>query len=116
MPTVPAMAGNERCENPPHLPALRQDALASAEKKMQAIQEIGQPEGKHACCMDPGTLQKSAKYWRKTPPSMPHSGHTMKEKPAPAATKRGKTIKFNCTTKEVNLMTAHDAPIPWKRG
>ena len=34
-----------------------------------------------------GTLRKSAKYSRNNLPSTPHSGHKIKEKPAPAATK-----------------------------
>ena len=114
MPTVPVMAGNEREENPPRLPTPRRAALASARHKMQAIRAIGRPEGKHACCMAPGTLRKSAKYSRITPPSMPHSGN-IKKNPNPAAKKkRGKTVHFDGTTEEVNIITACDYTYPKK--
>ena len=59
MPTVIVMTGNEREEKLTHLPTTRQAAMERARKEMQAIHAIGRPEGKHACCMAPGTLQKS---------------------------------------------------------
>ena len=76
------------------------------------IQAIGRPEEKNACCIAPGTLRKSTKYSSNTLPSMPHSGHTTKKQPSPAAIqKRGKTVKFHGATEEVNNMVTDDAPI-----
>ena len=70
-------------EKPPYLPTPRQAALASARQEMQAIQAIFRLEGKYAFCIALGTIRKSEKYSRITPPSTPRSGHT-KNNPAPA--------------------------------
>ena len=62
-PTVPVMAENERERGETALPTNPKTGHSGKRKtKIQAIQAIGRPEGKHACCMDLGTLQKSAKY------------------------------------------------------
>ena len=87
MPTVTFTAWKEKEDKPLLLPTLWRDALASAKKTMQSIQAIRGYETKHACCMVPGTLQKSEKCWRNNPPSTMHIGHTRKKDPAPAATK-----------------------------
>ena len=64
--------------------------------------------------MAPGTLQKSIKYSRITPTSTPRSCH-IKKNPAPEAKKRYKTVQFDGTAEEVNIMTARDATIPRKK-
>ena len=82
---------------------------------MQTTQVIVRPEEKYACCIAPGTLQKSAKYSRNTQPNEPHNGHTTKNKPSPTALKRSKTIKFDDSTEEANNIVSCDAPIPRKK-
>ena len=72
--------------------------------KMQAIQEIGLREGKHACCMALGTIQKSAKYPRNNPLTTPHSCNTMKEKPSPRATKN--VVRPSSATTQQKRLTA----------
>ena len=111
MPNMSVIAGNESEENPPRLPTLRQATLERAIQIMQDIRAIVRLEVKHACCMAPGTLQKSVNYWSINPPSTLRHGHTTKENPAPEAKKRGKTVKFDSTKYEVNIMTARCAPI-----
>ena len=87
IPTLPLIEQNKREDKPPRLPTPRRAALTRARQKMQAIQEISRPEGKHSCFVAPVNLHKSAKYWRITPPSTPHSRHTTKDKPATVATR-----------------------------
>ena len=61
-PTVPVLEGSKREEGPPLHPSLRRAALASARGMMQDIQSIiRQVKKRHACCISPGTLPKSAK-------------------------------------------------------
>ena len=62
MPNMSVIAGNESEENPPRLPTLRQATLERAIQIMQDIRAIVRLEVKHACCMAPGTLQKSVNY------------------------------------------------------
>ena len=87
IPTVPVIAGNEIEEKSPRLSTPRRAALECAGQKMQAIQAIGRQKEKYSCYTALGNIWKSAKYSRNTPPSMPHNGHTTKNKPAPAAMK-----------------------------
>ena len=56
MPTVPVMTGNVREDKPPCQPTPKRAVLESARKIMQAIQVIGYPVKKYACCMAPDTL------------------------------------------------------------
>ena len=64
--------------------------------------------------MAQGTLCISAEYSKNNPPSTPHNGHTMKDRPDPAAIKRGKTVKVDGAIEEVNNIASHDAPISIK--
>ena len=51
MPNMSVMVGSKRDQKPPRVTTPRRATLASAIKIMQAIQTIGRPEEKHACCM-----------------------------------------------------------------
>ena len=86
-PTVPVLAGSNREEEPPCHPTPRSSALVSALENMQDILAMRQLVLKrHACCIVPGTLPKSAKCYRATPKITSRSDHLKARNPAPAAT------------------------------
>ena len=65
--------------------------------------------------MAPDTTMMIVKYWRNTPRSTPCSDH-IKENEARSGgkTKRVKSVKFDDSVKEVNIIE-HDDPIPKKK-
>ena len=83
---------------------------------MQAIRSIDRPVTKHVCCMAPETPQISVMYSSNTMRITLRSGPKKNKEAYPGSkNKRGKLVKFNGKTQEVNIVASHVAPTPKKK-
>ena len=105
-PNVPVLAVSKREEDPPWHPTRRRTVLVSSRWIMQDIRAMRWPVRKrHACCMYPGTITKSAKFYRNTLKRTSRSDLLNTGKPAPAATN---AEKLSSLSKPKNRQTSRN--------
>ena len=108
------MPVNKREDKPPLPPTSRRATLESTGQKMQSLRARRRTvQRKHACCMAPENPMRSVNYLNNIITSMPLSSPINITKPAPAAKKNGKSVDFDSSIKEANIIK-HGDHIPKK--
>ena len=114
MPTVTVMSGRKREDNPPHLPTPRRAALASTGNKSVSPSEKTTGADKTILLHGPGHSFEECnvlkQYSKKYTAQQPHKDNEYR---SGGKTKRNKTVWFDISVKEANIMK-YDALITKK--